>query len=153
MGFFGSYLFTDGRWVEHDPSVPPAVMEPWLLVSVHDSDFTWIAYSPVGSGTGSAFLGFTPRVYFEDDQAPPTDTVREADGLASWWAGARAASEAERAAKAAELLAFLADDEPADDLDDTDGEDELDDGDVFVEVKTARFLTALNLPVPDDLPS
>jgi hypothetical protein len=36
------------------------------------------------------------------------------------------------------------------DLDEEDEED-LDDGDVFVEIKTARFPRTLGLPLPEDL--
>ncbi|MEU7751210.1 hypothetical protein AB0B57_04070 [Micromonospora sp. NPDC049101] len=76
-----------------------------------------------------------------------------AAGLSFWWAQQRGgASATERGAKEDEVAAHLAEDlDPADiDLDDDD--DDLDDADVFVEVRTARFLGALDLPVPDDLP-
>ncbi|MDP1794083.1 MAG: hypothetical protein Q8K63_08095 [Acidimicrobiales bacterium] len=48
-------------------------------------------------------------------------------------------------AKQLEIAAFLAaDEEPPD-------EEPTDDADVFVEIKTARFLSALGLPLPPDL--
>ena len=36
--------------------------------------------------------------------------------------------------------------------DDAGAGDDVDDADVFVEVKTARFINALGLPAPDGLP-
>lgn len=65
-----------------------------------------------------------------------------------------AASDTERRAKEAEPVAYLAEDlDPADiDLDDEDDDDDLDDADIFVEIKTARFLAVLDLPVPDGPP-
>jgi len=58
----------------------------------------------------------------------------------------------ERRAKEVELAAYLAEDvDPAEiDLEAEDDGDE-DDADIFVEVKTVRFLATLELPVPDEL--
>lgn len=150
MGFFGRYLF-DGSWksVEDINGVP----EPCLVVDIHDSDITTVTYRPAGPGSGVAYLGVTPRTYFEDERASdPTDVGREARGLAAWWAGLHGVrGEAEIGAKERELAAFLAEDiDPADFSDDPD-DDDLDDDETFVEVKTVRFLAALGLPAPDDL--
>lgn len=169
MGFFGTWLYeaTRRRWSPALPAVDdvrqpvrgdavPDATEPWLLVDIHDSDVTVVTYRPVGRGTGVAYLGITPRTYFEDEGASaPTDVVREAQGLADWWRIHHGADDAGHEAKAVELRAFLAEDiDPADiDLDedeDLDDED-LDDEDIFVEVKTRRFLAALDLPVPVEL--
>jgi len=152
MGFFGTYLFDGTRWTQQEPGRPPTAAEPWLLIDIHDSDISTVTYGPAGSGTGTAYLGYTPRTYFEDETASmPTDVDKEADGLAAWWAALQpSATDAMRAAKASELRTFLAtDDEP---LDEDDSDDELDDGEVFVEIKTARFLSALGIPAPDGLP-
>ncbi|HEY0697184.1 MAG TPA: hypothetical protein VGD43_05170, partial [Micromonospora sp.] len=46
---------------------------------------------------------------------------------------------------------YLAEDEDPEGDDWDEDVDELDDEDVFVEARTVRFLTALNLPTPDDL--
>ncbi|MET7426225.1 hypothetical protein [Dactylosporangium sp. NPDC005555] len=140
VGFFGGFLFDGQTWTEVDiDDVVAPGGGPWLHVDIHDSDFAAVTYRPAGPGTGVAFLGFTPRVYFENPAAsPPTDVHREAAGLAAWWAARRdAVTGADLAAKAAAVLLYLAkddeDDEPADDS-------------PFVEDKTDRFLTALGLP-------
>lgn len=154
MGFFGTYLFDGHRWAAHPPAEQPTNAEPWLLVDIHDSDIATLTYRPPGPGSGVAYLGDTPRTYFENpDASAPTDVAREAAGLGAWWAQQHGgASDIERRAKEAELAAYLAEDlDPADmDLDDAD-DDDLDDAEIFVEVKTARFLAALDLPVPDAL--
>lgn len=156
MGFFGTYLFDGQRWNAHRADEVPILAEPWLLVDIHDSDISTITYRPAGPGNGIAYLGHTPRTYFENpDASAPTDVEREAAGLSAWWAQHRGgARESERGAKEAELSTYLADDlDPAElELNDEDDRDDnLDDADIFVEVKTARFLAALDLPVPDDL--
>ncbi len=86
MGVFGTYLFDGTRWTEQDSEDEPTAAGPWLWIDIHDSDVATVKYRPIGPGTGIAFLGFTPRVYFEDDSASdPTDVDREANGLAAWW--------------------------------------------------------------------
>ena len=155
MGFFGTYLFDGHQWTAHQPAEQPTIPEPWLLVDIHDSDIATLIYRPAGPGRGVAYLGDTPRTYFKNpDASAPTDVAREAAGLGAWWVQQHGgASDTERSAKEAELAAYLAEDlDPTDiDLDDEDDND-LDDAEIFVEVKTARFLAALDLPVPDDLP-
>ena len=159
VGFFGTYLFGDGHWSVHKPDDPPITTEPWLLVDIYDSDIATVIYRPAGRGTGITYLGYTPRTYFEDpDASAPTDVAAEAAGLASWWAAHHSAvtggavSDAAHAAKAAELAGFLAADlDPAEiDLDGDDKDDE-DDAEVFVEIKTAGLLAALDLPPLRDL--
>jgi hypothetical protein len=155
MGFFGAYLFDGSRWTLHQPDQLPAVAEPWLMIDIHDSDITTVVYRPAGRGSGVAYLGVTPRTYFEDEGAsPPTDVAREAAGLVDWWAQRRAGlGEITRATKESELATCLAEDvDPAEiDLEEDEDVDELDDAEIFVEIKTARFLTLLDLPVPEDL--
>jgi hypothetical protein len=149
MGFFGQFHFDGTAWTApRDDAVPP-----WLSVDIHDSDIATITYEPAGPGTGIAFLGETPRTYFEDDTASePTDVAREAAGLAEWWSGIN--DMADVWDKERELVGYLAEDgdkaQAATD-DDLDDLDEIADEDIFVEVKVARFLDALDLPVPDDL--
>ena len=152
MGFFGRYLFDGTQWTQQEPGSAPTVAEPWLLIDIHDSDICTVMYGPAGPGSGIAFLGFTPRTYFDDESASaPTDVVVEAEGLGAWWAGLHPeASQQARTATALALRDFLAtDDASVDDEDRPD--DELDDAEVFVEIKTSRFLSALGLPTPDGL--
>src|SRR5262245_9123516 len=105
MGFFGTYLFSGDSWSEVDLAAVPELVEPWLFVGVHDSDLTTVRYAPSGPGTGVAFLGFTPRTYFEDETASePTDIGREAEGLAAW---SGAVGGAAGAATANALQVFL----------------------------------------------
>lgn len=154
MGFFGSYLYADGHWQEEELAEEPTTAEPWLHVLVHGSDFTAITYRPAGPGSGVAFLGYTPRSLFEtEDASAPTDVVREAVGLASWWAllGGVTSDEV-TAAKSAQLIGYLAEDiDPATKHRNLLGD--LDEADVFVEIKTSRFIAALDLPILEDLPA
>jgi hypothetical protein len=154
VGFFGTYLYDGSRWIPHQPDEVPTIAAPWLVVDIHDSDITTVTYRPEGPGSGVAYLGHTPRTYFEDaDASAPTDVAREAAGLGFWWAQLRGgANDTERRAKEVELAAYLAEDvDPAEiDLEAEDDGDE-DDADIFVEVKTVRFLATLELPVPDEL--
>jgi hypothetical protein len=158
MGFFGTYLYDQGEWHDVEPDVRPDGDGPWLLADIHDSDLTTVTYRPAGPGTGVCYLGVTPRTYFELDEASaPTDVQREAAGLATWWAatsgdhGHRPGHD-ELIAKESALITYLAqdvdpEDDDLDDGDDTDV-DALDDADVFIEIKTARLLRTLDLPLP-----
>jgi hypothetical protein len=116
-------------------------------LDIYDSDFVTIRYAPAGSGTGIAFLNQTPRIYFEsDDASAPTDVDGESLGLAEWWtAGHSGASAEEQGVRRREIAMLLASDFERSD------EDFEDDADIFAEVKAARFLSAMGLPLPDDL--
>jgi hypothetical protein len=150
MGFFGTYAFEHGRWKTLSEGELPPLEEPFLWIDIHDSDITSVVYAPAGPGTGVAYLGLTPRTYFENPNASdPTDVLREAAGLAAWWA---LHNSGDVTAKQADLLGYLAEDEEPGDFSVEEGED-VEDADVFVEIKTARFLAALGLPVPHDLES
>ncbi|MCE7008904.1 hypothetical protein LWC34_39750 [Kibdelosporangium philippinense] len=141
MGLFGTYLYDGDKWTPHDNDVRPDVSGPWLMVDIHDSDIGTVSYSPAGPGTGVAYIGVTPRVYFADETASaPTDVVREAEGLAAWREELGAS-----AVTSDDLVDFLAEDE------EVDWDEEDSDVEVFVETKVSEFLTALSLPVPDDL--
>lgn len=151
VGFFGTYAYEHGSWKTLSEGELPPLDEPSLWIDIHDSDITSVVYAPVGPGSGVAYLGLTPRTYFENPNASdPTDVLREAAGLAAWWA---LHNSGDVAAKQAEILGFLASDENPDDFEWNEDEDvdAIDDGEVFVEVKTQRFLAALGLPVPYDL--
>ena len=151
MGFFGTYAYEHGSWKTLSEGELPPLAEPFLWIDIHDSDITSVVYAPAGPGAGVAYLGLTPRTYFENPNASdPTDVLREAAGLASWWA---LSNSGDAPAKQAELLAFLAEDEDPHgfEWDESEDVDEIDDGEVFVEVKTRRFLAALDLPLPEGL--
>lgn len=155
MGLFGTYLYDGIRWLQYQPDQHRDLAEPWLMVNIHDSDIAVVVYRPTGPGAGVAYLGYTPRTYFENAEASaPTDAAREAAGLAAWWGRVRGvAGDAERKAKERHLIAYLAEDVDPVEINVVDNEDvdHLDDAEIFVEVKTARFLAALDLPVLDDL--
>ncbi|WP_330272592.1 hypothetical protein OG205_37710 [Lentzea sp. NBC_00516] len=151
MGFFGTYAYEHGSWKTLSEGELPPLAEPFLWIDIHDSDITSVVYAPAGPGAGVAYLGLTPRTYFENPNASdPTDVLREAAGLAAWWA---LSNSGDVPAKQAELLAFLAEDEDPNgfEWDESEDVDEIDDGEVFVEVKTRRFLAALDLPLPEGL--
>jgi hypothetical protein len=157
VGFFGGYVFDGSTWPGFDPDSGqwPDIAAPWLSVYVHDSDIATVRYEPGGPGSGIAYLGRTPRVYFGDESASaPAGVLREAEGLAFWLARQQGRSDE---AELRDLIAsFLADDTPEQQIHDhasagTDAGD-LDDADIFVEIKVSRFLAAVGLPVPSELP-
>jgi hypothetical protein len=147
VGFFGGFIFDGSSWREYDlEGQRPDVAEPWLSVVVCDSDLAEVRYRPAGPGTGTAYLGCTPRTYFEDESASaPADVRREAAGLA-WWAARQRAVHDQ--ADLRELIAsMLAADDGDPSAADSGSEDDDDDvGDVFVEDRVSRFLGAIGLP-------
>jgi hypothetical protein len=148
VGFFGGYIFDGSTWHGFDPDSDqrPDLAAPWLSVYIHDSDIASVRYEPAGPGSGTAYLGYTPRTYFDDESASaPADVLREAEGLAVWLARQQGRSDE---AELRELIAsFLASDSRE------QQDDDLDDASIFVEVKVSRFLNAVGLPVPHELPS
>jgi len=155
MGLFGAFVFDGRSWRPQVPGTTPTrdTTGRSLCVDIHDSDIATITYRPTGPGSGVAYLGATPRTYFDDpDASAPTDLAREAAGLAGWWADQRGgATDAERNAQAAKLIDYLAEDGGPAEVDLDEDDEDLDDADVFVEAKAAQFLAALDLPVPDEL--
>ena len=151
MGFFGGYVFDGSTWYDFDPDSDQIldIAAPWLSVYIYDSDIATVRYEPSGPGSGTAYLGYTPRAYFENESASaPTDVSREAEGLAFWLGQQQGSSGS---AELRELIAsFLAEDIQKQALDE-DFDDDLDDVDIFVEVKVSRFLMAIGLPVPREL--
>lgn|GEM_PF-782130 len=148
MGWFGDYLYADGEWSDVDLDDPPSTdpAEPWLLLQIHDSDFAIVRYAPEGDGSGEAYIGCTPRSYFEDDDASaPTDVAAEARGLAAW---ARVLP-AQTAADPEQVAGLLAGDDDPDPVEDDD--DERADEGIFVEVKCLRFLDMLGSGLPREL--
>lgn len=91
MGFFGGCVFDGRSWLSFEPYSDrmPKTPEPWLSVETYDSDIATVRYEPPGPGSGIAYLGYTPRAYFEDETASaPADVPREAAGLGLAVAGA-----------------------------------------------------------------
>ena len=80
MGLFGKFAYSAGRWSREGPTAVP-----FLLVDIHDSDIATVDYRSADASGGRFFLGYEPRIYFEDpDGAAPVDTAAEAEGFASW---------------------------------------------------------------------
>jgi hypothetical protein len=80
VGLFATLAYSDGRWTRGRPTAVP-----FLLVDVHDSDIATVDYRFVDATGGRFFLGYEPRVYFEQpDAAPPVDAPVEAAGFARW---------------------------------------------------------------------
>jgi hypothetical protein len=135
MGFDGTYLYDGENWAPHARDRQPDAAEPWLLVDIRDN-VTTITYRPSGGGSGVAHLrtGDTQRA----------DVSAEAAGLTDWWALRHPddPAYAEKKAQIADYLSGPGANAPA---------DETDYSEVYVELKTSRFLVALDLPVPDVL--
>ena len=148
-GVFDGTAFDGTAWTvltdddEGSAQASPQALPPGaLVVTIHDSDIGSVSYAPVegdGDGDGgdrTAFVGFTPRSYFEDDAAPSADPDVEARGLAAWagrYRGVTPTAEQVRAELAAD----------GDEFDESD--------DPFVESKVAKLLGVLGVPVPEDL--
>jgi hypothetical protein len=148
VGFFGGYVFDGRTWHDFDADSDHTldVTAPWLSVLIHDSDIATVRYEPTGPGSGTAYLGITPRVYFDDESASvPTDVRREVDGLAFWLARQGRIDSAELRELIASFLASDNQDEQPED------DDDLDEAEIFVEIKVSQFLQAVGLPVPEEL--
>jgi len=131
VGFFGKFVYSDGQWSD------VASGSAHLMVEVHDSDIATVTYVPVGASQGIFYLGFQPRVYFEDPAASaPVDLDAESTGMAVWAKeilGTEIAPDSVR-----HLLAGTGETEPEDD---------------FVEVTVTKLLRLLNLPIPAGFPA
>ncbi len=153
MGFFGSYVFDGAAWHGYDPDSEqmPDIAGPWLSVDIHDSDIATVRYEPAGPGSGTAYLGFTPMVYFGSESAlAPTDVLREAGGLAFWLTRHQDRNDEP---ELRQLIApFLAENFAEQQADPGDDADDLDEAHIFVEIKVSELLKAVGLPVPDELP-
>lgn len=80
MGLFGKFAYSAGEWRAGGPTAVP-----FLLVDVHGSDIATVDYRAADASGGRFFLGYEPRVYFEEpDAADPVDTAAEATGFARW---------------------------------------------------------------------
>ena len=80
MEYFGRLAYSDGRWSSGRPTAVP-----FLLIDVHDSDIATVDYRAADATGGRFFLGYEPRIYFEEpDAGAPVDTRAEAEGFARW---------------------------------------------------------------------
>ncbi|WP_369137230.1 hypothetical protein [Modestobacter versicolor] len=130
MGMFGTFTYGGGAWTSAEPA------EPALTVTIHDSDIATLDYRPAPDATGRCYLGYQPRVYFEDPAASaPVDNDVEARGFARWAQLATGTDVDWR-----DVAALLAPDD-----EDADPED------VFVEETVQRLLELAGLPVPEEL--
>ncbi len=58
---------------------------PFLLIDVHDSHIATVDYRAADATGGRFFLGYEPRIYFDEpDAGHPVDTRAEAQGFAGW---------------------------------------------------------------------
>ena len=128
MGLFGKFAYSAGRWSTEGPTAVP-----FLLVDIHDSDIATVDYRSADASGGRFFLGYEPRIYFEEpDGAAPVDTAAEADGFARW---ARELTGREVDPASVRRLLASPEGEPP--------EDEV------VEDTVARLLDLAGLPAPD----
>lgn len=131
MGLFGRFTYSHGEWHAGDPE-----SEPYLAVDIHDSDIATVDYRPADRATGRFYLGFEPRLYFDDESAnDPIETAEEAQAFAHW---VRRVTGREVDAGAIQRL--MAKGDP-----DEEPEDE------FVEDTVQRLLALAGLPVPEEL--
>ena len=80
MGYSGKLAYSDGRWSFGGPTAVP-----FLLVDVHDSHIATVDYRAADASGGRFFLGYEPRIYFEEPGAgTPVDTSAEVEGFARW---------------------------------------------------------------------
>lgn len=144
MGFFRAYLYNGTQWTRQQSGQLPDIDEPWLMVDVHDSAYTTITYRPTGSGSGVAYLGRAPHSTAESAD-------QEADGLVEWWARAHETSVPSGFdSKKQQIAAYLSSVDNPTTVKPGDG-GQPDPAETYAELKTARFLVALGVPVPDEL--
>ncbi len=125
---FGKFAYSAGRWSTDGPSAVP-----FLLVDIHDSDIATVDYRAADASGGRFFLGYEPRIYFEEpDAAAPVDVRAEAEGFARW-----ALEVAGRVVDPAEVRRLMAAPDGAPPQDDV------------VEDTLARLLALAGLPAPD----
>ncbi len=134
---FGKFAYSAGRWSTDGPTAVP-----FLLVDVHDSNIATVDYRAADASGGRFFLGYEPRVYFEEpDAGAPVDVDAEAEGFARWLRDA-----AGREVEPAEVRRLMA------------APDGAPPEDVVVEETVTRLLTLAGLPLiewptDDDAPA
>jgi hypothetical protein len=128
VGLFGKFAYSAGRWSTDGPTAVP-----FLLIDVHDSDIATVDYRAADATGGRFFLGYEPRVYFEEpDSATRIDVRAEAEGFARWVLDAEG-----RDVDAAEVQQLMASPDGAPPRDDV------------VEETVRRLLALAGLPEPE----
>ena len=128
MEYFGRLAYSDGRWSSGRPTAVP-----FLLIDVHDSDIATVDYRAADATGGRFFLGYEPRIYFEEpDAGAPVDTRAEAEGFARWVQDASGTD-----VDPAEVQRLMASPDGAPPEDDV------------VEETVERLLTLAGLPLPE----
>lgn len=130
---FERFALVDGRWtaVAYDVPVPAS-----LVIDIHDSDIATVQFESQDGARGRFFLGYEPRIYFEDpEQNAPVDRPAVAAAFASW---ARTELGVDVASAAVESLLAS---------NDADDEPEAD----FVEETVEELIRLLRLPLPEAL--
>jgi hypothetical protein len=128
VGFFGKFAYSAGRWSTGGPTAVP-----FLLIDVHDSDIATVDYRSADASGGRFFLGYEPRIYFEEpDGADPVDVRAEAAGFAGW---AKEAAGTDVDPSEVQLLMAAPDGAPP--------------GDEVVEETVEKLLALAGLPSPD----
>jgi hypothetical protein len=128
MGYFGTFIYRDGEWVDHGGG------DRELVVDIHDSDIATVDYRPAPPGLGRFYLGHQPRDYFADpDASRPLDVPAEVEGFRSW------------------ARSVLGTAPTHDDVRELVAEDAAAPADDFVEDSAARLIALLGLPLPPAL--
>ena len=80
MGLFGKFTYSADRWSTDGPTAVP-----FLIIDVHDSRIATVDYRAADASGGRFYLGYEPRMYFEEpDAGDPVDTAAESEGFARW---------------------------------------------------------------------
>ena len=128
MGLFGKFAYSAARWSRGGPTAVP-----FLLLDVHDSDIATVDYRFADASGGRFFLGYEPRIYFEEpDGADPVDTRAEAEGFVRW---AKEAADADVETEDVERLMASPEGAPP--------------GDESVELTVEKLLALAGLPLPE----
>lgn len=133
MGMFERLAFIDGRWANVAHGEP--VSAP-LVVDIHDSDIATVQFESEHGPRGYFYLGYEPRIYFDDPkQNAPVDRPAAAVAFSNW---ARAELGVDVASAAVESLLAS---------NDAEAEPEA----VFVEETVEELIKLLGLALPEAL--
>jgi hypothetical protein len=128
VGYFGKLAYSAGRWTNGRPTAVP-----FLLIDVHDSDIATVDYRAADATGGRFFLGYEPRIYFEEtDAGAPVDVRAESEAFSRWLHESEGTDVDPAAVQ--RLMASPDGAPPEDDV---------------VEVTVERLLTLSGLPLPD----